>query len=190
MQESQEERIAQVLAAAEDGDFSAAEQLLPLVYEELRKLAHYHMANEPPGHTMTATALVHEAYVRLIGDGAPEWDGCGHFFAAAARAMRRILIERARRQGQIKRGGGRRRVPLGEVAVITEALPAELLELDGALTRLEDRDSRKSEVVNLRYFAGLTVEETARAMGISPRLVNKEWTFARAWLMRELSWDA
>lgn len=187
MERTENDSLARAFTAVEDGDSRAAEQLVPLVYDELRKLAQYHMANEPVGHTLTATALVHEAYVRLVGDGPSEWNSRGHFFAAAARAMRRILVERARRNAQGKRGGGRMRVPLGDVAMVSSAPPEDLLELDLALGRLELRDSRKAEVVSLRYFAGLTVDETAAAMGVSPRLVNKEWTFARAWLMRELS---
>ncbi|MDY7108501.1 MAG: ECF-type sigma factor [Planctomycetota bacterium] len=176
----------QVPAEKGDGGAGVSDDLLSLVYDELRKLAHFHMMNEPVGQTLTATALVHEAYLRLGGEPDERWDGRGHFYAAAAEAMRRILVERARRRGQRKRGGGHQRIPLGEVALINEAPTADVLALDEVLTKLEARDPRKGRVVTLRYFAGLTVQETAQAMGISPRLVNKEWTFARAWLRREL----
>jgi RNA polymerase sigma factor (TIGR02999 family) len=186
MEAGPSDNLTQILAASEDGDSGGSDRLLSLVYDELRKLARYHMMNEPPGHSLTATALVHEAYLRLGGDPDRRWDGRGHFYAAAAEAMRRILVERARRRRRIKRGGGRQRVPLGEVALINEPSTAEMLALDEALTKLEARDARKARVVTLRYFAGLTVEETAQSIGVSPRLVNKEWTFARAWLRRQL----
>lgn len=162
-----------------------SDQLLLLVYDELRRLAHHRMAQEPPGQSVTATALVHEVYLRL-GRSA-EWDGLHHFFSAAARAMRRILIERAREKAQVKRGGNRVRVELGDVAIVSSAADEDLLALDQALEQLEQHDARKGEVVRLRYFAGLTVERVAEVMGISPRLVNKEWTFARAWLKRQIA---
>lgn len=161
-----------------------SDQLLLVVYDELRRLAHHRLAQEPPGQTVTATALVHEVYLRL-GRGA-QWDGPDHFFSAAAQAMRRILVERAREKAQVKRGGKRVRVELGDVAVIGNATDEDLLALDQALAQLEQQDARKGEVVRLRYFAGLTVERVAEVMGISPRLVNKEWTFARAWLKRQI----
>lgn len=179
---------AQPRPATEDnGQASTSDQLSQTVYDDLRRLARHRMEQELPGHTLTATALVHEAYLRL-GDDA-QWDGPGHFFGAAARAMRQILVERARKRAKIKRGGDRVRVDLGDVAVVCEAPPADLIALDQALCQLEERDARKSEVVHLRYFAGLTVEKTAEAMGVSPRLVNKEWTFARAWLKQQLADD-
>ena len=186
MGEEQPGNMTQMLAAAKDGDPLAAERLLPLVYEELRKLAHHRMNNEPPGQTLTATALVHEAYLRLLGDDEVHWDSRGHFFAAAGTAMRRIMVERARKRGRAKHGGDRQREVLGDVAIISLAPPADLLALDEALTKLERQDRRRNDVVLLRYFAGLTVEETARALGISPRTVKSEWSFARAWLHREL----
>ena len=162
-----------------------SDQLLLVVYDELRRLAHHRMAQEPPGQTVTATALVHEVYLRL-GHSA-QWDGLGHFFSAAAQAMRRILVERAREKAQIKRGGNRVRVELGDVAVVSNATNEDLLALDQALEELEQKDARTGEVVRLRYFAGLTVEQVVKVMGISPRLVNKEWTFARAWLKRQIA---
>lgn len=161
-----------------------SDQLFLLVYDELRRLAHHRMAQEPPGHTVTATALVHEVFLRL-GRGA-QWDGPDHFFSAAAQAMRRILVERAREKAQVKRGGNRVRVELGDVVVVSSDTDEDLLALDQALAQLEHQDGRKGEVVRLRYFAGLTVDRVAEVMSISPRLVNKEWTFARAWLKRQI----
>lgn len=186
MGEGQPGNMTQMLAAAKDGDPLAAERLLPLVYDELRRLAYHRMNNEAPGQTLTATALVHEAYLRLVGDDDVHWDSRGHFFAAAATAMRRIMVERARKRGRAKHGGERQREVLGDVAILSRAPPADLLALDEALTKLERQDRRRNDVVLLRYFAGLTVEETARALGISPRTVKSEWSFARAWLHREL----
>jgi len=167
----------------------AAEDLLPLVYDELRSLARARMARERPGQTLQPTALVHEAYLRLTGDASPSWDGQGHFFAAAAEAMRRILIERARRVGRHKRGAGHRRVTLGEGLLRVEPPLDHALALDQALERLEARDPRMAAVVKLRHFAGLTVEETALATGASERTVKRLWTAGRAWLHRELSRD-
>jgi RNA polymerase sigma factor (TIGR02999 family) len=180
--------ITQVLRAIEQGDPHAASQLLPLVYDELRKLAAEKMANERPGQTLEATALVHEAYVRLVGNGAePHFNGRGHFFAAAAQAMRNILVDNARRKRRPKHGGGRHRVTLDE------ALPAppdgadELLALDEALSRLAAEDPEASRIVQLRYFAGLSVEEAAQTLGLSRAHAYRQWTFARAWLLQALS---
>jgi DNA-directed RNA polymerase specialized sigma24 family protein len=219
--------ITQILAQAEQGDAAAAEQLLPLVYDELRKLAAARLAHERPGQTLQATALVHEAYLRLIGpdrragpelsDGARNsevggprseinppiagvqipssnqsrsaigtYTGRGHFFAAAAEAMRRILIERARRRRQVSRGGDRQRVPLEEVAVADEP-PHDLLALDEALSRLENHDPVAASLVKLRFFAGLTMPEAAAALDIPLRTAERNWTYARTWLLRELS---
>jgi RNA polymerase sigma factor (TIGR02999 family) len=179
--------VAQVLSAISAGDQQAASDLLPVVYEELQKLAHHKLTHEPRGHTLQTTALVHEAYVRLVGHQDPGWDGRGHFFAAAAEAMRRILIERARRRGRLKHGAGYRRFEMTDAAASEDQPPVDVLALDEALQRLEAYDHRKSEIVKLRFFGGLTVEETAAALAVSPATVKSDWSFARAWLHRELS---
>jgi RNA polymerase sigma factor (TIGR02999 family) len=177
-----------ILSAIERGDPSAAEQLLPLVYGELRKLAAAKLAQERPGQTLSATALVHEAYLRLVGKGdGPGWDGRGHFFAACAEAMRRILIEQARRKRRLKRGGDQQRLDLDEVEITVEGPPDDVLALDEALTKLAQKHPDKAELVKLRYFAGLTVEEAAQALGISPATADRHWAYARAWLFREIA---
>lgn len=179
--------VTRILDAVRGGDKVASEQLLPVVYEELRRLARSYMHREQEGQTLQATALVHEAYIRLLGGIDVAWDSRGHFFAAAAMAMRRILVERARSRGRIKRGGDRKRVELGEHAVMSESASTDLVALDEALNKLAAYDQRKADVVMLRYFAGLTNDETAAALGVSSATVRNEWTFAKAWLMRELS---
>jgi RNA polymerase sigma factor (TIGR02999 family) len=181
--------VTRVLAAVERGDPSAAAQLLPLVYDELRHLAAARLAAERPGQTLDATALVHEAYLRLVGaDAARPWNGRGHFFAAAAEAMRRILIDQARRKRRPKHGGDRDRVELDEVAVPAVAgRAADLLALDEALTALAREDPAKAELVQLRYFAGLTLDQAAACLGISPATAKRHWTLARAWLFAALS---
>ncbi|HZW11153.1 MAG TPA: ECF-type sigma factor [Phycisphaerales bacterium] len=181
-----DQNLTMLLDAAATGDGTAAERLLPLVYDHLRRLARARMANERVGHTLDATGLVHEAYLRLVGGQGQRFENRAHFFGAAAIAMRRILVERARERAQLKRGGGRERVPLDEALRIDEDDPVQTLALDEAMTRLEARDARKARVVMLRYFAGLSVEETAEAMGLSETTVKAEWAFARAWLRREL----
>lgn len=185
--------VTQLLEAIGRGDQKASAELLPLVYEELRQLARARMAHEAgggAGHTLQPTALVHEAYIRLVGGSELKWDNRGHFFGAAARAMRRILVERARHHGRIKHGGEMKRVELGESALnqplTNEPEPTNLLALDEVLEKLEQYDKRKADVVMLRYFAGLSIEETAAALGVSPATVKNEWTFARAWLHREV----
>ncbi|MBY0460531.1 MAG: sigma-70 family RNA polymerase sigma factor [Gemmataceae bacterium] len=177
--------VTRLLEAATRGDRQAAAELLPLVYDELRKLAAVRMASEKPGQTLNATALVHEAYLRLVGD--QQFDGRGHFFAAAAEAMRRILVENARRKGREKRGGGRVRVDLDRIDLAAEESPQDLLALDEALTQLAAEDAVVASVVNLRYFAGLTIEETAASLGVSVRTANRHWAYARAWLFDRLS---
>lgn len=178
--------LTMLLEAAATGDGTAAERLLPLVYDHLRRLARSRMANERSGHTLEATALVHEAYLRLVGSEGQRFENRAHFFGAAAIAMRRILVERARERAQLKRGGGRERVALDAGLRVDEDDPIQTLALDEAMTRLEARDPRKARVVMLRYFAGLSVEETAEAMDLSETTVKSEWAFARAWLRREL----
>jgi RNA polymerase sigma factor (TIGR02999 family) len=179
--------VTRILSSVEQRDPQAAEQLLPLVYNELRSLAAQRMAQEKPGQTLQATALVHDAYLRLIGgDSAQHWNSRGHFFAAAAEAMRRILIDNARRKGRIKHGGGRGRVELDEAALTIDGPADDVLALDEALARLDREDHLKAELVKLRYFAGLTLEEAGRILGISPATADRNWAFARAWLYREI----
>jgi RNA polymerase sigma factor (TIGR02999 family) len=180
--------VTRVLSAIEQGDPHAAEQLLPLVYQELRQLAAQKLAQEKPGQTLEATALVHEAYLRLVDvEKAQHWDSRGHFFAAAAEAMRRILIEEARRKQRVRHGGGRKRLDLDRLDPADEEGGDDLLAVDEALERLAREDATVAEVVKLRYFAGLTMEETAAALGISLRTANRHWAFARAWLYEQLS---
>ena len=175
--------ITQVLNAIDQGDPNAAEQLLPLVYEELRQLAAQKLAQEKPGQTLQPTALVHEAYLRLVGNGQePHWDSRGHFFAAAAEAMRRILINRARDHKRLKRGGGWQRVDLEQLAAVEDASDEDLLALDGALEQLAQAHPACAQLIKLRFFAGLTQEEAAASLGIARRTANRYWAFAKAWL--------
>jgi RNA polymerase sigma factor (TIGR02999 family) len=176
--------VTRILSAIEQGDPSAAEQLLPLVYDELRQLAAQKLAHEQPGHTLQATALVHEAYLRLVGgEQTQDWDGRGHFFAAAAEAMRRILVDRARHKQTRKAGGGRRRLDLDDIEpVLEEGNGDRLLALDEALRQLEAEDPRKAKLVKLRFFAGLTAEQAAAALGVSTSTAEKDWAYARSWL--------
>lgn len=187
------QEVTQILSAIENGDPQAAEKLLPLVYEELRKLAAHKMAQEMPGQTLQATALVHEAYLRLVGDAAPkgskEWHGRAHFFAAAAEAMRRILVEKARRKSRQKHGGELARVDV-DLANIVYPMPAEdLLALDEALTRLAEEDPVRARLVHLRFYAGLSNEEAAAVLGISGVTAKRYWRYARAWLHRQVRED-
>ena len=179
--------VTRILSAIKRGDPSAADQLLPLIYDELRKLAAQKLAREPPGQTLQATALVHEAYLRLVGSGAEQgWSGRGHFFAAAATAMRRILIERARQKRRRIHGGGRQRRELHPDLVASSEPDEDLLALDTALARLAERDPVKARLVELRYFAGLSGEAAAEILGISARTADRYWIYARAWLRREM----
>ena len=179
--------VTHILSAIEQGDPSAAEQLLPLVYDELRQLAAQRLARERPGQTLQATALVHEAYLRLVGEEeARHWDSRGHFFAAAAEAMRRILVDGARRRGAEKRGARLGRIDLPELAETAADEPVDLLALDEALGRLEALHPQKAQVVKLRFFAGCTLEETAQALGIARATAQRHWAFARAWLFGQL----
>jgi RNA polymerase sigma factor (TIGR02999 family) len=174
--------ITRVLDAAAAGDPRASADLLPLVYAELRSLARAQMAKTPPGNTLQPTALVHEAYLRVAGANGPKWNGRGHFFAAAAQAMRQILVDQARRKARIKRGGGRKRVDLGATEPVIESVADDILGLDEALTRLEEDDPRKAKIIMLRYIAGLTEEETAAALGVSAPTIRRECRFAKALL--------
>jgi RNA polymerase sigma factor (TIGR02999 family) len=183
--------VTRILSAIEQGDPHAAEQLLPLVYDELRKLAGQKLAQEKPGQTLQATALVHEAYLRLVDvDQAQHWNSRGHFFAAAAEAMRRILVEQARKRRRLKRGGDRQRLDLDALQLCVPEVADELLALDEALAELAQKHPDKSELVKLRYFAGLTVAEAAQALGISTSTADRHWTYARAWLYRRIVGDA
>jgi RNA polymerase sigma factor (TIGR02999 family) len=180
--------VTRILSAIEAGDPHAAEQLLPLVYDELRKLAAQKLAQEKPGQTLQATALVHEAYVRLVDtEKLPHWNSRGHFFMAAAEAMRRILVENARRKKALRRGGNRQRRNLELAEPAAPRLSDDLLALDEALGKLAEKDRLKTELVKLRYFAGLTMEQTAQALDISLATANRWWSYARAWLHREIT---
>jgi RNA polymerase sigma factor (TIGR02999 family) len=180
--------VTRILNAIEQGDTRAADKLLPLVYEELRLLASQKMSHEPPGQTLQATALVHEAYIRLVSEEAQEWDSRGHFFAAAAEAMRRILIENARRKKSLKRGGALQRIELDEQDLVRGNAwqVDELIALDEALEKLAKRDKVKADLVKLRFFAGLTSEQAATALGISHATAERYWDYARSWLRVEI----
>jgi RNA polymerase sigma factor (TIGR02999 family) len=179
--------VTNILSALEKGDRHAAEELLPLVYDELRRLAAHKLAHETPGQTLQPTALVHEAYLRLVDNAnIQRWDNCGHFFAAAAEAMRRILVERARHRSSLKAGGGRRRLDLDDVEVSVDESDEDLLALNEALDKLEREDQRKAGVVKLRFFAGLTNEQAASALGISSSTADNDWAYARCWLRLEM----
>ena len=179
--------VTRILSSIEQGDPTAAEQLLPLLYQELRRLAAQKLAQEKPGQTLQATALVHEAYLRLV-DGAESrhWNSRGHFFAAAAEAMRRILVERARQKGRAKRGGQFQRLDIDAAALATQVAPDQLLAIDEALTKLAGEEPTAARLVQLRYFAGLTVEEAGKSLGISTKTAYRHWNYARAWLHSEL----
>ena len=179
--------VTRLLQAIERGDSKASEDLLPVVYEELRRLARAHMANEAPQHTLQATALVHEAYLRLVLDQNASWNGRRHFFGAAAEAMRRILIENARSKNRMKRGRNRPRVELDEACLVSDAPSVDLLALNEALENLAIESPLRADFVKLRYFAGLTIEEAAAAMNISPATAERYWTYSRAWLYHALA---
>jgi len=179
--------VTRILSAIEAGDPHAAEQLLPLVYDELRQLAAQRLAQEAPGQTLQPTALVHEAYLRLVDvEQAQHWNSRGHFFAACAEAMRRILVENARRKQRPKHGGGRQRQDLDAEAVVAPEPDDDLLALDAALHKLAQRDPQKAKLIELRYFGGLTGDQAAAVLAISPSAADRHWVFARAWLRREL----
>jgi RNA polymerase sigma factor (TIGR02999 family) len=179
--------VTRILSDLAQGDAQAAEQLLPLVYDELRRLAAAQMAREKPGQTLDATALVHEAYLRLVQPPAANWDSRRHFFAAAAEAMRRILVENARRKSRERHGGGRQRVPLREPATAAGTSPEELIAFDDALATLARDDPQAAEIVRLHVFAGLSIAEAAELLGLSRATAYRQWSFARAWLRCELT---
>ncbi len=179
--------ITRLLHDLAGGEVEALDRLVPLVYEQLRRIARRHMARENVGHTLTVTALVHEAYTDLVALDRIDWQDREHFFAFASRVMRRVLVDHAVARKAQKRGGDRARVPLDERWAAIEGRPDDLLALDEALRKLASLDERQSRVVECRFFAGMTIEETAKALGISPATVNRDWTAARAWLNRELS---
>ena len=181
--------VTAILSAIRAGDPKAAAELLPLVYDELRKLAATRLAEERPGQTLQPTGLVHEAYLRLVGPQSPDWNGRGHFFAAAAEAMRRILVESARRKGRERHGGNRRRVDLDPSVVPGPEADDDLLALDEALTRLAAIDQPAARLVELRYFTGLTMPEAAEALGVPLRTAERNWAYARAWLRRAVAGD-
>ncbi len=182
----QPQEITLLLEAVNRGDLDAAQTLFTVVYDELRRLARSRMARESPGHTLQPTALVHEAYIRLMANDGPRFENKAHFFSAAAEAMRRILIEHARRKRSVKRQGNRQRIELAETMAVQEPAPDEVAALDEALSRLELRDRQMSDVLKLRFFVGLTVQETADALGVAPRTVDRQWAASRAWVAREM----
>jgi RNA polymerase sigma factor (TIGR02999 family) len=187
MSRGESHNVTEILHAAAAGDRQAASDLLPLVYDELRALARARLAKVPPGNTLQATALVHEAYLKVVGEADAEWDGRGHFFAAAARAMRNILVDQARRKAAVKHGGGAKRLDqTPDITVAEDVAPCEMIALDSSLSKLEAEDPRKARVVMLRVFCGLTNEQTAQALGVSLPTIERDWRFARAWLQKEL----
>ena len=180
-------QLTKLLQGWRAGDPRALDALLPLVYDELRRLAHYHLRNERPNHTLQSTALVHEAYFRLVGQDFPEWKSRAHFFAIAAQLMRQILVDYARRQRASKRGGGICMLPLDNAVALPQSKDVDVLALDDALNALAELDPRQTRVVELRFFAGLSLEEISEVMGIATATVQRDWTAARAWLYREIS---
>jgi RNA polymerase sigma factor (TIGR02999 family) len=178
--------VSQLLVAWSNGDEEALEQLMPLVYEELRRLAHRHLGRERAGHTLQTTALVHEAYLRLVDQKEVRWQNRAHFFAVAAQMMRRILVDYARSRRFAKRGGGAQHVSLDEALVVSQERAADIVALDEALKALAEFDERKSRMVELRFFSGLSIEETAEVLKVSPGTVMRDWTLAKAWLQREM----
>ena len=181
------QEVTQLLGEWSGGDERALEKLVPLMQPELHRLAHHYMSRERAGHTLQTTAILNEAYLRLVGDTQPSWQNRAHFLAAAAQLMRRIMVDHARKRYSLKRGGAAVRVTLDEAAWVTESRSEELLALDEVLEQLTAQDPRKSQIVELRYFGGLTVEETAEFLKLSPRTVEREWTMAKAWLYRALT---
>jgi RNA polymerase sigma factor (TIGR02999 family) len=182
-------QITQLLKGWVSGDQAARDQVMPLVYEELRRMAHRHMRKERPGHTLQTSALVNEAFVRLVDQREVQWQNRAHFFGIAAQMMRRILVDHARSRKYAKRCGDARQVPLDEVAIVSAERAADVMALDDALTSLATVDQRKSQVVELRFFGGLSIDETATVLAVSPGTVMRDWTLAKAWLRREMRAD-
>lgn len=182
-----EKDVTRLLVAWSNGDQAALEQLTPLVYSELHRLAHRYLGRERKGHTLQTTALVHEAYLRLIDQKEVRWQNRAHFFAIAAQMMRRILVDYARSRNVAKRGGGARQVSLDEAMDVSDERAADVIALDEALKSLSDLDQRKGRIIELRFFGGLSIEETAEVLGVSPGTVMRDWTFAKAWLQREIN---
>jgi RNA polymerase sigma factor (TIGR02999 family) len=180
------EQVTELLVRWRGGDRAALDALMPVVYSELRRLAHHYLNNERPGHTLQSTALVHEVYVRLVGQNPPEWQNRAHFFGVAATLMRQILVDYARRHRADKRGGGAVRLDLDAAAGVASPMDVDIVRLDEALNTLKEMDPQQSRVVEMKFFAGLTIEETAEVLGISESGVKREWFTARAWLLREL----
>ncbi len=178
--------VAQLLSQAAGGNETAISELLPLVYQQLRAIAQQRMASENPGHTLQATALVHEVFLRLVGDRKVPWQNQAHFYTAAAEAMRHVLLDYAKSKGRQKRGGGRAKMPLNVADLANEENSEQIVALDSALCRLEEQNPGAAQVVRLRFYAGLSVDQTAEALNMSPRTVDRRWKFARAWLYREL----
>ena len=178
--------VTEILTAIERGEARAAEELLPLVYDELRRLAAQQLAREKPGQTLQATALVHEAWLRMVGAGDRTWENRAHFFGAAAEAMRRILIENARRKSRLKRGGGRLRVDIDELNLAAATPDDKILLMDEALERLEAEDAEKARIVVLKFFGGLTNQDVARILGVTERTIERQWAFAKAWLFQNI----
>ncbi len=178
--------VTRILAAIERGDVRAVDELFPLVYQELRQLAAQRMSKEKPGQTLQATALVHEAYLRLVGEEEQHWSGRKHFFSAAAEAMRRILIENARRKKSLRHGGSHKRIDIDKAILVDDTATDELIALDEALEKLSEKDKVKADLVKLRYFAGLTSEQAAEALGISESTAERYWAYARSWLRLEM----
>ena len=185
--ETSSQQVSHLLRRWSDGDSEALDQLMPLVYAELRRMARRYMSQQPAGHTLQTTALIHEAYLRLVGQEEKRWENRAHFFGVAAQAMRHILMDYARTQNRAKRGGGALQVSLDEALTFCAERSAELVALDDALTELAKLDERQSKVVELRFFGGLTEEEIANVLKVSPRTVSGDWSLARSWLLRELS---
>jgi RNA polymerase sigma factor (TIGR02999 family) len=186
MTTSSEKEVTRLLIAWSNGDQAALEQLTPLVYSELHRLAHRYLGRERKGHTLQTTALVHEAYIRLIDQKEVRWQNRAHFFAIAAQMMRRILVDYARARNYAKRGGGAQRVSLDEAMEVSDERAADVIALDEALVALAELDQRKSRIIELRFFGGLSIEETAEVLDVSPGTVMRDWTFAKAWLQREI----